>query len=202
VASKAFRERFAKEIAKQGIWLSTAKPQLIFIAKSNGSGKSTLWKVAEFPVGLSFLNVDDKFKELQNTNPSASFKEASDWRNAEIARLIREGRSFVAETVFDEGKLGYIKSAKKKGFEATVHFIGLESSDLAVERVSERVRKGGHDVPEGAVRRKWHESLNVANRAAERADSIMFYDNTGGFPEIVAKFQSGIVFELGERLPD
>lgn len=78
--------------------LSTAKPQLIFIAGSNGSGKSTLWKVAEFDKHLPFLNVDDKFKELQNANPSASFKEASDWRNAEMARFIKEGMSFVAET--------------------------------------------------------------------------------------------------------
>jgi predicted ABC-type ATPase len=181
--------------------LAASKPQLIFIAGSNGSGKSTLWKVANFDVCLPFLNVDDKFKELLKADPDATFEEASEWRNNEMARLIKEGTSFVAETVFDKGKLGYIKTARKKGFETTVHFIGLATADLAVERVRDPVRKGGHDVPEDAVRRKWQESLDVANLAARRADSTIFYDNSGDFPNVAAKFRSGKLSEVAERLP-
>lgn len=181
--------------------LNSTKPQMIFIAGSNGSGKSTLWKVAEFGKSLLFLNVDDKFKELKSANPEALFKEASDWRNSEMSRLIKSGESFGAETVFDEGKLGYISRAKKKGFETSIHFIALESADMAVERVRQRVQKGGHDVPEESVRRKWQESLDVANLAVERADAMFFYDNTGDIPVCVAKFRAGKVLELGERLP-
>lgn len=172
-----------------------AKPQLIFIAGSNGSGKSTLWKAAEFDENIPFLNVDEKFKELQSANPDVSFKEASDWRNAEMTRLIRNRESFVAETVFDQGKLGYIKAAKKHGFETTIHFIALASADLAVERVRKRVEKGGHDIPEDTVRRKWQESLDVANLAMD------FYDNSGDLPELAAVFQAGKVVELGKSLP-
>lgn len=178
-----------------------AKPQLIFIAGSNGSGKSTLWKVAEFGEYIPFLNVDEKFKELQSANPDASFKEASDWRNAEMTRLIRNRESFVAETVFDQGKLGYIKAAKKNGFETTVHFIALESADLAVERVRQRVEKGGHDIPEDTVRRKWQESLEVANLAVERVDEMDFYDNSGELPELAAVFRAGKVVELSKSFP-
>lgn len=193
-----------------GAALSDPRPQLIFIAGSNGSGKSTLWAAVQesisgtFAVGglgalalLPYLNVDDRFKAMKQTNPRATFSDATAWRNNEMAKLISEKKSFVAETVFDEGKLGYIKKARKAGFETTIHFMGVESPELALERVLARVAAGGHDVDENSVRKKWAEALKVADKSVMRAEHVIFYDNsTDEGPRMVAAFENATLTSL------
>jgi predicted ABC-type ATPase len=182
------------------------KPLMLFIAGGNGAGKSSLWDVvkssAEFS-GFEYLNVDDKFKELKGQNPAATFKEASDWRNAEIGRLLTERKSFVVETVFDAGKLGFLKKAKANGFETAIYFMGIDSPDLAVERVNFRHSVGGHHIPEETVRRKWADSLDVAEKAITRSDYMRFFDNSviGAAPRHVASIEHGVVTYLAESKP-
>lgn len=193
-----------------GAALGVSRPQLIFIAGSNGSGKSTLWTAIQESISgsstfgrlaglayLPYLNVDDHFAAMKQTNQHATFSDATNWRNHEMSKLISEKKSFVAETVFDEGKLGYIKKARKAGFETTIHFMGVESPDLALERVLARVAAGGHNVDEGLVRKKWAEALSVADKSVTRADRVIFYDNsTDEGPRIVAAFENAKLTSL------
>lgn len=156
-------------------------PQLVFIAGGNGSGKSSLWRLVKNAPeykGLPYLNADDYHKELLSRNPSATFRDASNWRNEKLVEFIDTKRSFVAETLLDPGKFGYLKRAQKMGFETAIHFIGLESADLAVSRVQERVAIGGHDIPEEVVRRKWKEALDSLDKAIGRVKKISIYDNS------------------------
>lgn len=53
-----------------------------------------------------------------------------------------------------------ILSASDSGFDITIVFVFVDSADVCVARVAERVRKGGHDVPEHDIRRRYHRSLN------------------------------------------
>lgn len=189
-------------------------PQLIFIAGSNGSGKSTLWAVIQAFIAantnaghlaalehMPYLNVDDRFKEMQTHDQNAKFSDATKWRNAEVNRLIAEKKSFVVETVFDEAKLGYLKKAQKAGFETTIYFMGVASADMAVKRVKDRVAAGGHDVEEHLVRQKWSEALVVAEKAVARADHIIFYDNsTNEGPEQVAAFSKACLVQIGKSV--
>lgn len=191
------------------------KPQLVLIAGGNGSGKSTLWDVAGMmgtkadpsnPLALArdlpYFNTDEYFKILIARDPKAQFQEATNWRNKQVSEHIRSGLSFVSETVFDQGKLGFLKSAKKKGYETTVHFVGLDSPELAVERVQARVAEGGHDIPQERIRKKWFESLQSANLAVTRATQILFYDNsTDAGARLVAKFENAILTYLYDNPP-
>ena len=184
-----------------------SKPKMVFITGGNGAGKSSLWeemkKTGKFD-GYDYLNVDDKFAELKRQNQNApTLRDATDWRNAEMNRLIAEGKPFVAETVFDEGKLGYLKRARKNGFETTVIFIGLESPELAVERVQYRASTGKHFVPDKTVAARWEGSLRVVDKAITRADVVQFLDNTaGGDPQReVAMVVHGNVVRAPNNLP-
>lgn len=183
-----------------------SKPKMVFITGGNGAGKSSLWqemkKTGKFD-GYDYLNIDDKFAELKRQSQNATLKDATDWRNAEISRLIAEGKPFVAETTFDEGKLGYLKRARKSGFETTVIFIGLESAELAVERVHFRASTGKHFVPDETVAAKWDDSLRVVDKAITRADVVQFLDNTaGGRPQReVAMIVHGDVVRVSNNLP-
>ena len=49
---------------------------------------------------------------------------------------------------------GLLAEAAKRGIEVRVFFVGLDSADAHIERVRQRVRAGGHDIPEAAIRRR------------------------------------------------
>jgi predicted ABC-type ATPase len=187
-------------------------PQLVFIAGANGSGKSTFREIlrrADLAVPtaayqhLPYLNVDEYYAALLKTDSSATFSAAIAWRNAQISTFINSKQSFIAETLFDEGKLGYIKSAHKRGFETSVYFLGLASADLAVERVKARAAAGGHDVPEEMVRQKWADALTSASKAITRADTVAFYDNsTEDGPREMAVFHHSKLVRLANAPAD
>ena len=42
------------------------------------------------------------------------------------------------------------------GYHVSLIFLSLPSADLAVQRVAQRVRQGGHSVPEEDVRRRFN----------------------------------------------
>ncbi len=187
-------------------------PQLIFIAGANGSGKSTFREILRRadlagPTGayqhLPYLNVDEYYTALLKNDPSATFAAAIAWRNAQISTFIDSKQSFIAETLFDAGKLGYIKAAHKRGFETTVYFLGLASADLAVARVKTRAAAGGHDVPEEMVRQKWADALASASKAITRTDTVVFYDNsTEDGPHEVAVFHQSKLIRLANAPAD
>jgi len=72
-----------------------------------------------------------------------------------------------------------------------MHYIGLQNSDLAIERVKQRVAFGGHGIPEDDIRRRYSVSLNNLKTAIKLCDRISIYDNTERFIEI-AQYENGI----------
>jgi predicted ABC-type ATPase len=70
--------------------------------------------------------------------------------------------------------------ASKCGFEITIVFVFVDSADVCVARVAERVRKGGHDVPERDIRRRYHRCLaNFWTIYRELADNWVVLYNGG-----------------------
>jgi len=66
------------------------------------------------------------------------------------------------------------------------------SPDLALDRIADRVRDGGHDVPELDVRRRFPRTLkNLFGRYMPMLDSLNFYDNSGRVPRLVFAERNG-----------
>ena len=66
-------------------------------------------------------------------------------------------------------------------------FLWVESVDLALSRVQKRVLRGGHDVPEAAVRRRYDRSIqNFLVHYRRLADFWTLFDNSGAIPRVVA----------------
>ena len=60
-----------------------------------------------------------------------------------------------------------------------IAFLWLRSEDVAVERVKERVRLGGHDVPENDIRRRYQRGIiNFFDLYQQLAQSWNVYDNS------------------------
>jgi predicted ABC-type ATPase len=81
----------------------------------------------------------------------------------------------------------WIEELLKSGYAFHMVFLWLPSEEFAIARVAERVRMGGHDVPEETIRRRYHEGIrNFFNLYRPLADSWFFYDNSREEPRLVA----------------
>jgi len=96
----------------------------------------------------------------------------------ERGRRIAQRRSFVAETVFShESKLELIDQAKAHGYIVVLHVV-IVPEELAAARVADRVRVGGHDVPEDKVRSRYRRLWPLVVDAIGRVDEAHVYDNS------------------------
>ena len=72
-----------------------------------------------------------------------------------IKYLASERANFAFETTLASRSFApWIATLKRSGYRVDIVFLWLRSAGLAVDRVAERVRLGGHDVPEHIVRRR------------------------------------------------
>ncbi|HRI49822.1 MAG TPA: hypothetical protein PLW65_06535 [Pseudomonadota bacterium] len=75
-------------------------------------------------------------------------------------------------------------------------YVTTESPDINVKRVAVRVAKGGHDVPEDKIRKRWRESMDNLPWFAARADRLVVADNSAEELQVVALRRRGGVLEL------
>lgn len=74
-----------------------------------------------------------------------------------------------------------LNRARAVGFELTIVFDYLDSANTCVDRVHQRVRRGGHSVPEEDIRRRFSRSCaNFWHIYREIADLWIAYYNAGG----------------------
>ncbi len=71
-----------------------------------------------------------------------------------------------------------MRAAKRAGYEVGLAFVVLNSADLNVERVAERVARGGHDVAEEVIRRRYETSLRRLPEAVRIDDGSILFDNS------------------------
>ena len=92
---------------------------------------------------------------------------------------LARGETFVLETTI-AGKtiLRIMEQARLAGFRVALHFVSVDSFTQAVDRISNRVAMGGHDVPEADVRQRFARSLADLPEAISRADETKLYDNS------------------------
>lgn len=57
-------------------------------------------------------------------------------------------------------------------------YVGIENSEMAKERIKIRVKKGGHDIPDEIVEKRYHESLINLKKIAPLCDKLVVYDNS------------------------
>ncbi|NSB16087.1 putative ABC-type ATPase [Clostridium beijerinckii] len=78
-----------------------------------------------------------------------------------------------------------IKRAKEKGFFVVMNYIGLESFEIAKERVKFRVSKGGHGIPDKVIEKRYAESLLNLEALIKICDEVNIFDNTNEFIQLI-----------------
>ncbi len=83
--------------------------------------------------------------------------------------------------------LEFVKSAKQAGYNVVLFFIWLENYQLAKSRVAERVRKGGHNIPEDVIERRYKKGIENFSKYAAEVNDWYVYDNSGAGYQLVGK---------------
>ena len=98
-----------------------------------------------------------------------------------LHHLAKERIDFAFETTLASRTfVHWINDLRQVGYVFHLVFLWLPSADFAVARVAERVRMGGHNVPEETIRRRYHAGLrNFFKLYRPLTESWRFYDNSG-----------------------
>jgi predicted ABC-type ATPase len=84
------------------------------------------------------------------------------------------------------GYLRQIGRWQAAGYRVKIIFLRLASAEEAIARVTERVRQGGHGIPQDVIRRRFAAGLaNFERSYAPCADAWAVYDNSGAQPLLV-----------------
>lgn len=137
-------------------------PDVIVIAGPNGAGKSTLAPaLLRDTLGiLEYVNADTIAEGLSAFAPEDASFDAGRVMLGRLHELASEGRDFAFETTLaSRFYAGWLKELKEEGYRVSLIFLWLDSVNLAVERVRERVRMGGHNIPEETIRRRYDRGL-------------------------------------------
>ena len=164
--------------------MATARvPRIHVLAGVNGAGKSSVGGEAIRAAGAHYYNPDEAARQIKRSNPQLTQSQANAvaWQNGKLMleRAVREGKDFAFETTLGANTMTELLiQAAKSGFEVHIWYAGLASAAQHVERVRARVARGGHDIPEQDIRRRFdHSRLNLI-RLMPHLTSLRVFDNS------------------------
>ncbi len=157
--------------------------RLYVLAGVNGAGKSSIGGAAIRAAGGNYYNPDEAARELIAANPGLSQTDANAaaWGQGRklLQRAIEQRLDFAFETTLGGTTMPrLLADAASHGIEVYVFYVGLASADAHIERVRQRVRAGGHDIPDDAIRRRYrHSRLNLVQLLPALTE-LRVYDNS------------------------
>lgn len=163
--------------------------KVIIIAGPNGAGKTTFAK-SFLPVEAQcprFINADLIAAGLSPFSPESAAIKAGRLMLREISECVEYGNSFSIETTLSG--LTYLRNIKdwqRKNYHVSLFFLSLPSSEIAIARVAERVKQGGHHIPEDVICRRFvagRKNFEIYYRNI--VNTWALYDNSGSVPKLL-----------------
>jgi predicted ABC-type ATPase len=94
---------------------------------------------------------------------------------------------FASETTL--AGLSYLKQIREwkiLGYQVSLYFLTLPSAEAAIDRVAERVKQGGHNIPQDVIRRRFTSGKrNFDTHYKFVVDSWACYDNAAPEPVLL-----------------
>lgn len=174
--------------------------QLYIISGCNGAGKTTA-SYTVLPDILQckeFVNADEIARGLSPFNPESMAIEAGRLMLRRIDELLNEQKSFSIETTLaTKSYMRLVHRAQEQGYKVSLIYFWLSSPDLAIERVAQRVRNGGHNIPKEVVVRRYQAGIdNFFNIYMPCVDYWLLADNSETPRVIVAEGGRGIEINI------
>ncbi len=171
----------------------TDRPLILVLAGVNGAGKSSVIGSMLNDEKLTFFNPDQFAKQLLAVNASLTIEDANaiawDYGKEKLEAAIKAGENWAFETTLGGNTITRLLIQAAETHDVCVVYCGLDSVDLHIERVSLRVKNGGHDIPEDKIRGRWASSRMNLNKLMPYLTELAVFDNS-----------SSAV--LGQEIPD
>jgi len=157
--------------------------RIFVLAGVNGAGKSSIAGATFRAHGADYFNPDEAARRLMAANARLDQTEANGlaWQQGKrlLERAIAEHLDHTFETTLGGHTLPrMLGEAVAAGIAVHVWYAGLSSPELHIHRVRSRVQRGGHDIPEEAIRRRYqHSRLNLIE-LIPRLAALRLYDNS------------------------
>ncbi len=162
--------------------MSEESPQVIIIAGPNGAGKTTLapFLLRDELKLREYVNADPIALGLSAFDPGSVALQAGRVMLKRLLELADQRRTFAFEsTLAARHYVGWIRRLRTEGYSFQLMFLWLQSAELAVQRVRERVKSGGHGVAEEVIRRRYRAGLrSFWDFYQPLADTWAVYDNS------------------------
>ncbi len=156
------------------------EPFLLIAAGPNGSGKTTLTnflRQKNIDFG-EYINPDEIALQLSGTY-GERVREAQSIADVRRDQCIESWRNFSLKTVMSHpSKIEIMRRAKEYGFNVCLFFVGTINPHINVDRVNQRVRRGGHDVPNDKIRARYVRTIKLPPEAVRVAHRSILFDNS------------------------
>lgn len=162
---------------------SPEAPRIYVLAGVNGAGKSSIGGAAIRAYGADYFNPDEAARALMAASPGLGLANANGaaWQLGRrlLEQAVAKRLSFAFETTLGANTIPrLLAEALSQGIEVHVWYAGLSSPELHIARVRARVRRGGHDIPETDIRRRYqHSRLNLI-QLLPKLSALRMYDNS------------------------
>lgn len=156
-------------------------PTAFIFAGINGAGKSTLYydELLKNKYFGTRINTDEFVSSFGSwKNPNDQFK-ASKIALKVRQNCIKRYENFNQETTLcGNSILKLFRELKSKNYHIELYYVGLNSPQIAKERVKARVAKGGHDIDESLIDKRFTQSLQNLLKVIDFCDKVILFDNS------------------------
>ena len=168
------------------------------VAGVNGCGKSSLTGVLRTEINNLGKIIDvDKITVACGGNVIEGGKQAV----AMIEDCLEKEICFTQETTLSGIKtLNTIKRAIEKDYYIRLYYVGLDTMQESLQRIENRVKKGGHNINTEAVEKRFEKRFDDLLAVLPYCNEATFYDNDNGFVT-VAKYKNGEIQPIGHNSP-
>ena len=170
----------------------------------NGVGKSTIYSV---------LSDDDMYILGKRVNADEIASTYGDWRDSNVQ--FKAGKQAVKEirtclntkinfhqetTLAGQTVLHTARKAKEVGYTIHLWYIFVANTEIAKQRVRDRVVSGGHGIPDDIIERRSVTSLQTLKAIIPFCNEVRLYDNTTSYNP-VARSINGVLKILDKNIP-
>ena len=165
----------------------------------NGVGKSSLSGVLSAEnLDLGIIIDTDKITAELGGDRIVGGKKAIE----KIDFCLEKGVNFTQETTLSGARtLKTIQRARDLDYTIRLYYIGINTADESIERIKNRVRKGGHNIADDDVERRFEKRFEDLIKILPYCNEVRFYDNENGFVD-VAEYRNGSLIIKGDYTPE